>query len=205
MVKQWKQAKQKTYNNKNKMKLILASKSKRRYNLLKKLKINFQVIESKLDESQIEDTDPLSYCQKLAHLKAEIVLKKNLESVIIGADTIVCINKKILEKPTDYNDAFRMLKLLSGKLHSVYTGISILTKSEKINFVEETKVKFFPLEDTDIQKYISNNKPYDKSGSYGIQDDSMTFVEYINGNYENVIGLPVSRVYRALLELKVIK
>jgi len=205
MVKQWKQAKQKTYNNKNKMKLILASKSKRRYNLLKKLKINFQVIDSKLDESQMKETDPLLHCQKLAHLKAEIVLKKNLKSVIIGADTIVCINKKILEKPTDYNDAFRMLKLLSGKLHSVYTGISILTKSKKINFVEETKVKFFPLEDTDIQKYISNNKPYDKSGSYGIQDDSMTFVEYINGNYENVIGLPVSRVYRVLLELKVIK
>ena len=187
------------------MKLILASKSSRRKALLEKLKIDFKVIYSDLDESKITERDPSLYCQKLAKMKAEIVLKKNPESTIIGADTIVCIDKKILEKPVDYNDAFKMLRLLSNKTHSVYTGISILTNYKKINFVEKTKVTFFQLNDREIEKYIINSKPYDKSGSYGIQDESMTFVKYINGNYENVIGLPISRVYRSLLELKVIK
>jgi len=187
------------------MKLILASKSKRRKVLLEKLKIDFKIICSDLDESKIDEKAPSLYCQKLASMKAEIVFKKNPESTIIAADTIVCIDKKILEKPIDYNDAFKMLRLLSGETHSVYTGVSILTNSKKINFVEETKVTFFQLSDKEIQKYITNNKPYDKSGSYGIQDESMTFVKYINGNYENVIGLPISRVYRSLLELKVIK
>tara|TARA_Y100001970_G_scaffold146511_1_gene179903 strand:+ start:531 stop:1094 length:564 start_codon:yes stop_codon:yes gene_type:complete len=187
------------------MNLILASKSKRRQTLLKKLKINFEAIDSNLNESKIKQIEPSLYCQKLAIMKAEIIFKENLESTVIGADTIVCIDEKILEKPIDYDDAFRMLKLLSGNTHIVYTGVSILNKHKKINFVEQTKVNFFKLKDSEIQKYISNNNPYDKSGSYGIQDDSMTFVESIKGNYENVIGLPISKVYRHLLELKVIK
>ena len=187
------------------MKLILASKSQRRYELLKKIGVNFKVIDSNLDEKSITNNNPKLYCQKLAKLKAQIVLNKNPNSIVIGADTIVCLNQKTLEKPQDYNEAFKMLKILSGNLHSVYTGVSILSKSKSFTFIEETKVKFLNLNDKEIENYINKNKPYDKSGSYGIQDESMLFIDYINGNYENVIGLPISKVYKILLELKVIK
>ena len=187
------------------MTLILASKSKRRHDLLKKVGIDFDVMESNLDENSIINNNPKLYCQKLAKLKAQVILKENPNSTIIGADTIVCLNEKTLEKPRDYNEAFKMLRILSGKLHSVYTGVSILTKTKDFTFIEETKVKFLDLNDKEIANYIKKNKPYDKSGSYGIQDESMLFIDYIIGNYENVIGLPISKVYKILLELKVIK
>ena len=187
------------------MNLILASKSERRSSLLKKLKIDFNIQDSKLDESKISIKNPSKYCQILANMKAEIILNKNQNSIVIGADTIVEINQNILEKPNNYDEAYKMLKKLSGKTHSVFTGVSILSTSKKINFVEQTKVTFFKLNDNEIEKYILENKPFDKSGSYGIQDDSMLFVKSIKGNYENVIGLPLSKVYRYLLEFKVIK
>ena len=185
--------------------IILASKSKRRHDLLKKTGIDFEVIESRLDESLIKNNNPKLYCQELAKLKAQTVLNKKPTSTVIGADTIVYLNEKILEKPQNYNEAFRMLRMLSGEIHSVYTGVSILTKDKDCTFAEETKVKFLDLNDEEIDDYIKKNKPYDKSGSYGIQDESMLFVDYIIGNYENVIGLPISKVYKILLELKAIK
>ena len=95
--------------------------------------------------------------------------------------------------------------MLSGKTHSVYTGVSILSQSININFTDKTKVKFLELTPKEINKYIINNNPYDKSGSYGIQDDSILFVDYIIGNYENVIGLPISRINKLLVKLKIIK
>ena len=100
-----------------------------------------------------------------------------------------------------------MLKILSGRIHFVYTGVSIISKLNciDISFIETTKVKFINLRDKDIKQYIVDSKPYDKSGSYGIQDKNFIFVDYIIGNYENVIGLPISKLYKFLLELKVIK
>ena len=187
------------------MNVILASKSKRRERLLKKLGLNFKIIDSKLDESNIKFKRPHLYCQKLANMKANLVLEKNPDSLIIGADTIVYIDNKILEKPSNYKEAFNMLKMLSGKKHSVYTGVSILSKFININFTDKTKVKFLELTDKEIKRYIDNNNPYDKSGSYGIQDDSMLFVDYIIGNYENVIGLPISKINKQLIKLKIIK
>ena len=97
-----------------------------------------------------------------------------------------------------------MLEKLSGKKHNVLTGISIISKKYEINFVEKTIVSFFKLRKKDIENYILKNHPYDKSGSYGIQDDSMIFVQSINGNYENVIGMPIAKVYQYLTKLKVI-
>ena len=132
------------------------------------------------------------------------MIKKYPRGLILGADTIVCIDNKILEKPANYNESFAMLRLLSGKTHYVHTGVSILSKKTSLNFVETTEVTFFDLSDYEIQSYIENNSPYDKSGSYGIQDDSLLFVKNIKGNYENVIGLPISKLYRLLLELKVV-
>ena len=187
------------------MNIILASKSKRRYHLLKKLDLNFKVINSNVNENKIKLIRPHLYCQKLANMKANSVLNKNPNSIVIGADTIVYINNKILEKPSNYKEAFSMLKMLSGKIHFVYTGVSILSQSININFTDKTKVKFLELTNKEINKYIINNNPYDKSGSYGIQDDSMLFVDYIIGNYENVIGLPISRINKLLVKLKIIK
>ena len=186
------------------MKIILASKSPRRKDLLKKAGIKFKIIDSKLDESTIPLIEPKKYCQKLATLKAEAILKKHPQDLILAADTIVCIDNKILEKPIDKQDAFNMLTLLSGRTHKVYTGVSILSKKTDLNFVEKTEVTFFNLSKSEIKSYIKNNPPYDKSGSYGIQDDSLFFVKKINGSYENVIGLPISKLHRLLLELKVV-
>ena len=186
------------------MKIILASKSPRRKDLLNKTGLKFEIVDSKLDESLIPTTEPKKYCQKLAMLKAELVLKKYPQDLILAADTIVCINNKILEKPIDKNDAFNMLTLLSGCTHKVYTGVSILSKKINLNFTEKTEVTFFDLSESEIKSYIKNNPPYDKSGSYGIQDESLFFVKKIKGSYENVIGLPISKIYRLLLELKVV-
>ena len=186
------------------MKIILASKSPRRKDLLNKVGLKFEIVDSKLDESLIPITEPEKYCQKLAMLKAKSVLKEHPQDLILAADTIVCIDNKILEKPTNEQDAFNMLTLLSGRTHKVYTGVSILSKKINLNFTEETKVTFFDLSESEIKSYIKNNPPYDKSGSYGIQDDSLFFVKKIKGSYENVIGLPISKLYRLLLELKVV-
>ena len=192
------------------MNIILASKSKRRKDLLKRLVKDFTVIDSKFDESTIIIKNPKKYCKKLAMLKAQKVASMDSlspNSIIIGADTIVSINNEILEKPSNYNEAFKMLKKLSGEVHFVYTGVSIISSLYDIhvNFIEETKVKFINLRDKDIENYILKSQPYDKSGSYGIQDPDFIFADYIAGNYENVIGLPISRIYNSLLELKAIK
>ena len=184
--------------------IILASKSSRRHKLLKNLKINFKIVDSNFDETSIKIKNPEKYCEKLSFLKANTVSKIYQNDTIIAADTIVCINNKILEKPLNYKEAFNMLKLLSGKIHYVYTGVTILANCKNITFSEMTEVKFFDLTDKEIKTYISNNNPYDKSGSYGIQDGSLLFVDYINGSYENVIGLPISKLYRILLKLNII-
>ena len=189
-----------------KLKIILASKSSRRKHLLSRILNNFKVIDSKLDESKVKIDKPSKYCKKLAQLKARKIAPNHTNDIIIGADTIVYLKKKILGKPKDYNEAFNMLKKLSGQTHTVYTGVSILSVNQNlnINFSEKTNVTFYEISDNQIDWYITNNNPYDKAGSYGIQDGSQLFVKSINGNYENVIGLPISKIYRYFIELKVI-
>ena len=189
-----------------KLKIILASKSSRRKHLLSRVLNNFKVIDSKLDESKVKIEKPSKYCKKLAQLKARKIAQNHTNDIIIGADTIVYFKKKILGKPKDYNEAFNMLKKLSGQTHTVYTGVSILSINQNlnVNFSEKTNVTFYEISDNQIDWYITNNNPYDKAGSYGIQDGSQLFVKSINGNYENVIGLPISKIYRYFIELKVI-
>ena len=189
-----------------KLKIILASKSSRRKYLLSRILNNFKIIDSKLDESKVKIDKPSKYCKKLAQLKARKIAQNHTNDIIIGADTIVYLKKKILGKPKDYNEAFNMLKKLSGQTHTVYTGVSILSINQNlnINFSEKTNVTFYEMSDNQIDWYITNNNPYDKAGSYGIQDGSQLFVKSINGNYENVIGLPISKIYRYFIELKVI-
>lgn len=189
-----------------KQKIILASKSSRRKQLLSRILDDFKIINSNLDESKIKIDDPAKYCRNLSYLKAKAVSKNFKNDIIIGADTIVFLNNTILGKPKDYNEAFNMLKRLSGQTHTVFTGVTILSINNKvnINFSEKTNVTFYDISDNQIDWYIKNNNPYDKAGSYGIQDGSQLFVKAINGNYENVIGLPISKIYRYFIELKVI-
>tara|TARA_Y100000768_G_scaffold182975_2_gene137107 strand:+ start:2189 stop:2773 length:585 start_codon:yes stop_codon:yes gene_type:complete len=189
-----------------KLKIILASKSSRRKQLLSRIINDFKVIDSKVDESKVKIDEPSKYCKKLAQLKAGKISQNYNNDIIIGADTIVYLKKVILGKPKDYNEAFNMLKQLSGETHTVYTGVSILSIKKKIdiNFSEKTNVTFYNISDNQIDWYIKNNNPYDKAGSYGIQDGSQLFVKAIKGNYENVIGLPISKIYRYFIELKVI-
>ena len=188
------------------MKIILASKSPRRKKLLEKFNVKFKVIDSNLDESIISKIlKPYDYCSMLASMKAQNVSKKFENELIIGADTIVVLNEKIIEKPKDKPDALNTLKQLSGCSHFVYTAVSLQSISQKINhtFVEKTKVIFNILEDKEIFFYVNNYKPYDKAGSYGIQDVSSIFVQYIEGCYDNVLGLPLSKLYKELKKLNI--
>ncbi|ACJ74939.1 maf septum formation protein Maf [Thermosipho africanus TCF52B] len=176
------------------MKIILASKSPRRIELLKLLKIDFEVIPSNIDEN-ISEKDPKLLAEKLSYLKAMSIKK---DGVVLAADTVVTLDKEIFGKPRDYKDAFRMLKSLSGKWHTVITGVTIKFKDEVITFSEKTNVKFKNLSKELIEFYINTAKPFDKAGGYGIQELGSVLVEKIEGDYFNVVGLPISKVWDIL-------
>ena len=177
------------------MKLILASSSPRRKKILTRLNIPFEIffpniIEPKYNHKQ----SPKTYSEELSKIKALSISKIPEDSVIIGADTIVVLNKKIvLGKPKKKKDAYDALMMLSGKTHQVITGVTILTKNHTHTFSETTLVEFFELNESEILTYINTDSPYDKAGSYGIQDYSSIFVKKIIGCYDNVLGFPLSR------------
>ncbi|EPY2273825.1 Maf-like protein [Clostridium sporogenes] len=189
--------------------IILASASQRRQELLKRILGNFQIIVSDFDESSIPFKNNIpSYVMNLAEGKARSVSKKIMDqdnNLIIGCDTIVAFNNRILGKPKDKKDAFEMLQALSGNEHEVYSGLAILdVKSNKIikDFVC-TKVKFSKLSSVQIEKYIDTGDPMDKAGAYGIQGKAGVFVENINGCYYNVVGLPLNKLNSMLMEMGV--
>jgi septum formation protein len=182
------------------MKIILASKSPRRIELLKLLKIDFEVIPSNIDEN-ISEKDPKLLAEKLSYLKAMSIKK---DGIVLAADTVVTLDKEIFGKPRDYKDAFRMLKSLSGKWHTVITGVTIKFKDELITFSEKTNVKFKNLSKELIEFYINTAKPFDKAGGYGIQELGSVLVEKIEGDYFNVVGLPISKVWDILWDRGII-
>jgi septum formation protein len=189
--------------------IILASASQRRQELLKRILGNFQIIVSDFDESSIPFKNNIpSYVMNLAEGKARSVSKKIMDqdnNLIIGCDTIVAFNNRILGKPKDKKDAFEMLQALSDNEHEVYSGLAILdVKSNKIikDFVC-TKVKFSKLTSSQIEKYINTGDPMDKAGAYGIQGKAGVFVENINGCYYNVVGLPLNKLNSMLMEMGV--
>jgi septum formation protein len=179
------------------MKIILASSSPRRIELLKRLNLNFKTIPAEIDEN-IDEKEPINHVLTLAELKAKEVFKKSEKGqVIIAADTIVYY-KQIIGKPKDYNDAFKMLKTLSGKWHSVYTGVFILFPNEAVSFYEKTDVKFKRLSDELIEFYLSSGEAFDKAGAYAIQGLGSILVEKISGDFYNVMGLPISKLWDLL-------
>lgn len=198
-------------NNINK-RIILASASPRRRELLSLVTEKFEVITVDVDERAAEikmeeDGVPaLKVSEGLAHLKAKAVFETLSDSekentVVIGADTSVVLDNVIFGKPADREEAIRMLSLLSGHTHVVATGVAIFTGSETNIFTEETRVEFNPLDEQQtalIEAYCDGGSPYDKAGGYGIQDKGALLVKCINGDYSNVVGLPVARLAREL-------
>ncbi len=184
------------------MKFVLASKSPRRREILSGMGLEFDIMESNVDESTVsKELPPHFYVQELAMLKStDIASKIKAGSFVIGADTVVVSNGKIIGKPQSFEDAFDMLSSFSGSSHKVVSGISV-TNSEDMTTVTdycETEVVFYPMSDTEIADYINTYKPYDKAGAYGIQEYAGVFVEKINGDYYNVVGLPLSKLYQLL-------
>lgn len=182
-------------------KLILASASPRRKELLSMLNIPFVIETSEVEEIMEQNLHSSDLVMKLAEEKAFDVYKKFPNAIVIGADTIVTYNDIKLGKPSSKEEAFKMLKMLSGNTHEVYTGVSIISESKSSNFYQCTKITFSNLSDQEINEYIETNEPMDKAGSYGIQGFGGTFVEKIDGDYFSVVGLPINKVKKKLNEL----
>lgn len=187
--------------------IILASKSPRRKELLENIGIKPLIIVSDADEN-IDESNPEELVKKLSHIKAQAVYDKikadnaiglNEDDYILGADTVVYADKEILGKPKDKEDARRMIKMYSGAYHSVYTGFSLISSDGKIvSDYCETKVYVYDMSDDEIEEYISTDEPYDKAGAYGIQGLFGKYIEKIDGDYNNVVGLPVSKIVHTL-------
>ncbi|BBE32045.1 septum formation protein Maf [Tepiditoga spiralis] len=177
----------------NKYNIILGSGSPRRYELLKLLFNNFEVKVSNTVE-KYSSKKPENIVVELSELKSNSIKISN-DKLLITADTIVVLNEKIIGKPNNFEDAFHMLKSLSGKKHEVFTGVTIRTLNKKRCFYEKTEVFFNNLTDSIIKFYLSTYEPFDKAGSYGIQDFGAVFINKIIGDYYNVMGLPISRLF----------
>ncbi len=178
------------------MDLVLASKSPRRQFLLEKMGIEFKIEESYIDENINNFNSIPSLVMSLAYEKAfDVAHRIQMNALVIGADTIV-YKDKLLGKPRDENDAYNMLKMLSGSVHNVFTGVALVNLSKNIKIVDysKTKVWFRELSDELIYEYIRSGEPFDKAGGYGIQDKGMRFVDKIEGDFYNVVGLPVSKL-----------
>lgn len=188
-----------------KRKMILASASPRRKELLQKLDLDFTVCPADIDESRLPDEDAATYPLRTAVQKAMAVAKTTENAVIIAADTVVVIDDDILGKPRDKAEAKAMLQRLSGREHIVVTGIGVMDtlSGRTLSASEQTIVYFYPLEEEEIDAYIASNECMDKAGSYGIQGKGSLLVRKIDGDYFNVMGLPLSKLYRLLLNIDV--
>ncbi len=174
--------------------------------LLSEICKDFIVLSSDVDESSSYNLPYLECVKDLAKKKAQKIFDNHKDDVVIGADTIVVFNDKIIHKPIDEQDAYHILKMLSNNEHLVLTAYCICYKDKQIVKVVTSKVKFFKLNDDTIYKYIREKKPLDKAGAYGIQDSSKEYpiVESFTGSYTNIVGLPIESLYRDLKDLKII-
>ena len=183
-------------------KIILASASPRRRELLEQGGFPFTVIPSQAEE-KITTEQPGQAVEELSYLKCSDIYEKSLGDVlVIGADTVVASEGKILGKPSSQKDAVKMLQSLQGREHEVYTGVTIMARegneNRKKTFHEKTKVVFYPMSDEEIRSYVNTGEPMDKAGAYGIQGKSAVFIKEISGDYNNVVGLPLARLYQEL-------
>lgn len=181
--------------------LILASGSPRRRELMSQVGLDFTVVTSDADEN-IKEMEPEDYVRELSAIKAQSVLEQYADKedsvIVIGADTIVYHKGEILTKPEDEEDAFRILKSLEGEIHQVYTGVTICSAHKNVSFYEKTDVWVYDMTDDEIGDYINTGEPMDKAGAYGIQGKFAAYIKGIEGDYNNVVGLPVARLVHEL-------
>lgn len=182
-------------------KIILASASPRRRELLTTAGVEFEVLVSEADETVPKGTAPKDAAMMTAEKKALAVAEK-CDGIVIGADTIVVIEDRILGKPKDEADAADMLRFLSGREHEVITGVCITDGERTEKFAQVSKVRFYELTEDEITAYVATKEPMDKAGSYGIQDKGCVLVKSIEGDYFNIVGLPVAATVRVLKDFK---
>ncbi len=185
------------------MKLILASSSPRRRQLLARLDIPFETVAPRHQEKSQPGESPVETCLRLATEKAEKVAQRYPGALVVGADTLVVLGQQVLGKPADLGDARRMLAALAGRTHQVHTAVALvaLEREHRSSFVETTEVTFHTLEKRDIEYYLAVDPPLDKAGAYGIQDWSGVFVERVAGCYHNVMGFPLAKFYKHLKDM----
>ncbi len=187
-------------SNLEKYRIILASKSPRRQNLLRDLGITFETNTKDVEEIYPKHLEKQDIALYLAQLKADAFDAEITEqTIVITADTIVWLANKVLEKPKDLDDAKRMLRELSGKMHTVYTGVCITSKHKKVSFYASSDVYFKQLSEEEIDYYVHNFEPLDKAGAYGAQEwIGYVAIEHIEGSYFNIMGLPIHKLYEEL-------
>lgn len=183
--------------------IILASGSPRRKQILEQGGLNFTVEVSDYEEKSIPGVVPSEFVETLSLEKAKAVAKNHNDAIIIGADTIVVLDNQILGKPKTKEDAREMLKKLSGNTHSVFTGFTVIDTVNKRTITNhvETRIRFKNLSEEEISGYVETGEPMDKAGAYGVQDRGALFVEYIEGDYSSVMGLPILKIFEILKEL----
>lgn len=179
-------------------KIILASASPRRKELMELAGYDFEVICADIVEVVPEKAMPQEVVMSLALQKAQAVAAEHKEAVVIGSDTVVALGGKILGKPHSEQEACEMLRSLSGRTHKVFTGVAIVCGGKVKNFFDETDVEFYSLGDDEIKKYVATGEPTDKAGAYGIQGKGSVLVKRINGDFFSVMGLPIAKLYREM-------
>lgn len=182
------------------MRIILASGSPRRKEILSKLNLEFEVLPANVEEEAVS-SNPIITARSLSRLKAKAVWLKNKDALVIGADTVVYFRGKVLGKPKNEQEAFSMLRSLSGNWHMVVSSVSFFSYAKKLTIHDVAKVKFRKLTEKEIWDYIKSGEPMDKAGAYGIQEFGATIVEKIRGNFYTVMGLPIVKVYQVLKEV----
>ena len=190
------------------MKVILASSSPRRQELMARITPEFTVCAADVDEAAVVPATPFGspalLAQRLAEAKCRAVAHAHPEAAVIGCDTIVDVDGAVFGKPRDRDDARRMLRALSGRAHLVHTGVFVCAAGRGTGFADTTRVHFAPLSDAEIEAYAATGDPDDKAGAYGIQSGAAKFVTGIEGCFFNVMGLPVARLYAALRDCGVL-
>jgi septum formation protein len=178
--------------------LILASSSPRRRELLTQAGLRFDVIPANIDESRHPNEAPTSYVQRLALEKAQALAALHPDAVVLGADTTVVLHGEVLNKPVDRADAERMLRALSGQSHQVHTGVAVVHGNKQRQHIETTTVFFAPIAEVDLSHYLDTGDSLDKAGAYGIQSYAARWVSRIEGDFFNVVGLPIAATVRLL-------
>jgi len=179
-------------------KLILASKSPRRKELLELLGFDFEVVSSDVNESASDNLSPEELVKTLAYQKALAVYKTHPDDLILGSDTIVVVDNEILGKPKNQQEAKEMILKMKNREHQVITGVALLSKEENVIFSNTSIVHFNDIEEEEIDKYVTTSEPYDKAGGYAIQGWAARYISAIEGNYYTIMGLPLDKVFASV-------